>query len=104
MELRGHSDDHVIVVWVEVTSLWHVKAERRGVMVTGKQVVWVVRKTWLMGGSLGQIRRPHTLVGILSLMDCHVGSPDSVTNDALAEVPLLEVVTSVFLVSWVHFG
>ena len=24
VELRGHGDDHVIVVWVEVTSLWHV--------------------------------------------------------------------------------
>ena len=104
MELRGHGDDHVIVVWVEVTSLWHVKAEGRGVVVTGKQVVRIVRQAWLVSGGLGQIRRPHTLIGILRLMDGHVGSPDSVTDDALAVVPLLEVVTSVFLMSWVDLG
>jgi hypothetical protein len=57
-----------------------------------------------VSGGFGQIRRPHTLVGILRLMDGHVGGPDSVTDDALAVVPLLEVVTSVFLMSGVDLG
>ena len=73
-------------------------------MVTGKQVVRIVRQAWLVSGGFGQIRRPHTLVGILRLMDGHVRGPDSVTDDALAVVPLLEVVTSVFLMSRVDLG
>ena len=44
------------------------------------------------------------MVGILRLMDGHVGGPDSVTDDALAVVPLLEVVTSIFLMSGVDLG
>ena len=57
-----------------------------------------------MGSSLGQIRGPDTLVGVLSLMDSHVRSPDSVTDDTLAVVPLLEVVTSVLLMGGVDLG
>lgn len=50
-----------------------------------------------MGGSPGQIRRPDTLIGVLSLMNSHVWWPDSVVDNTLAVVPLLEVVTSVLL-------
>jgi hypothetical protein len=54
--------------------------------------------------SLGQLRRPDTVVGILGLMNGEVGWPDSIMNDTLSEVPLLEVVTSVLLVSGVDLG
>jgi len=99
MELRGHGDDHVIVVRVEVTTLGHIKTERRRVMVASQQVVWIVDKTGLMGTSFGQIGRPHTHVGVLRLMDSHIGRPDSVMDLPLSEVPLLEEVTSVLLMS-----
>ena len=100
VKLRWHGNDHVIVVWVEVATFWHIKTEWRRVMVACQQVVWVVGKTWVHSGSLSQIGRPHTLVGVLGLMDSHVWWPDSVLNAALTVVPLLEVVTTVFLMTW----
>ena len=38
------------------------------------------------------------------LMHCHVWRPDSISNDALAVVPFLEVVTSVLLMTGVDLG
>jgi len=72
-------------------------------VITGEQIVWVVGKTGLMGGSLGEFWWPDTLVGIFSLMDGHVWWPDSVLDLSLSEVPLLEVITSVLLMSGVNF-
>ena len=48
---------------------------------------------------LGKFGRPHTIVGILSLVDSEIGSPHSIMNNSLSVIPLLEVVTSVLLVS-----
>ena len=104
MELRRHGDDHVIVVRVEVATLGHIEAERRRVVVAGEQVVGVVDQAWLGITSLGELGRPHAHVGVLRLMHSHVWWPDSVMDLTLAIVPLLEVVTSVLLVSGVHLG
>lgn len=104
MELRGHGDNHVIEVGVEVTTLRNIKTERRGVVVASQQVVRVVGQTRGVSGSLGELRGPHTLVGVLSLMHSHVWGPDSVMDLTLAVVPLLEVVTAVLLMSGVDFG
>ena len=104
VELRRHGDDHVIVVGVEVATLGHIEAERRRVVVAGEQVVGVVDQTWLSVASLGELGRPHAHVGVLRLMHSHVWWPDSVMDLTLAIVPLLEVVTSVLLVSGVHLG
>jgi len=104
MELWGHSNDHVIVVWVEVSTLWNIKTEWWVVVVSGKQVVWVVDQTRVMGGSLGQIWGPHTKIGVLGLMDSHVWWPHSIMNNSLSEVPLLEEITSVLLMTWMDLG
>lgn len=101
MELWGHSNDHVIVVWVVVSTLWHIKTEWWIVVVTGQQVVGVVDQTWRVGKSLGEIWWPDTHVGVLSLMHSHVWWPHSVMDNSLSIVPLLEEVTSVFLMTWV---
>ena len=53
VELRGHGDDHVIVVWVEVAALRDIKAEGRRVMVAGQQIVGVVDETRLMSAGPG---------------------------------------------------
>jgi len=63
VELWWHSNDHVIVVWVEVTTLWHIKTEWGGVVISSEEVVWIVDVTWLMGGGLGELWWPHSLVG-----------------------------------------
>jgi len=104
MELRGHGDDHVIEVGVEVTTLGDIETEGGIVVVASQQVVRVVGQTGGVSGGLGEFRRPHTLVGVLRLMDSHVWGPDSVMDLTLAEIPLLEVVTAVLLMSGVNFG
>lgn len=91
----------MIEVGVEVTTFWDIETKWWGIMVTCKQVVWVVDKTGLMGTSLGQLWWPNTLVSILSLMDSHVWWPDSVMDLTLSKVPLLEVVRTILLMSWV---
>jgi len=73
-------------------------------MVPGQQVVGVVGQTRLHETCLGQLRGPDTLVGVLSLMDGHVGRPNSVLNLSLSEVPLLEVVGTVLLMSGMDLG
>lgn len=102
VELRGHSDDHVIVVRVIVTTFRHIETERRVIVVTCEQVVGVVDQTWLMGVSLGKFGRPDTIVSILGLMHGEVRSPHSVLDDSLSVVPLLEVVALVFLMGGVN--
>ncbi len=102
MELRGHGDDHMIVVRVEVTTLGHIETEWGIVVIAGEQVVGVVDATGLMSARLGQLGRPHAHVGVLGLMHSHIGWPDSIMDLTLAVIPLLEEVTAVLLMSWVH--
>ena len=104
MELRRHGDDHVIEVGVEVTTLRDIETEGRRVVVASQQVVGVVDQTRGVSGSLGQLRGPHSLVGVLSLMHSHVWGPDSVMDLALAVVPLLEVVRAVLLMAGMDLG
>jgi hypothetical protein len=104
MELRGHGNDHMIVVGIEVAALGNVETEGSVVVVTCQQVVRVVNQTWLMSVSLREFRRPHTIVGVFGLMNGEVGWPDSIMDHTLSEVPLLEVVTSVLLVSGMNLG
>lgn len=42
------------------------------------------------------------MIGVLGLMDSHVWCPHSIVNDSLSEVPLLEEVTSIFLMTWMN--
>lgn len=104
VQLWGHGDNHVIEVGVEITTLRNVVAEGGFVMETSQQVVSIVGQTDLVSSDLAEIWGPDTLVGLLCLMDSHVGWPDSVVDLALTEVPLLEVVRSILLVSWVDLG
>ena len=89
---------------VSQSSLWHIKAERWVIVVTGEKVVGVVDQTSVVGDGLGEIWRPDTHVGVLGLMNGHVWWPHSIMDDALSVIPLLEIITSVLLVAWVHLG
>lgn len=104
VQLRRHGDDHVVVVGVEVATFRDIDSEWRLVVVASQQIVGVVGKTRLHVTCLGQLRGPDTLIGVLSLMDGHVGRPDSVLDLSLSEVPLLEVVGTMFLMSGVNLG
>jgi len=94
----------MIVVRVEVTTLWDIKTKWRSVMIASEQVVRIVGKTRLHVTCLGQLWGPYTLVGILGLMDSHVGWPDSIINSALTEVPFLEVIRAMLLMTWMNLG
>jgi hypothetical protein len=93
----------VIVVWVEITTFWDIMTEWCSIVITCQQVVRIVSETRLVSTSFGKFWWPDTLVGIFGLMDSHVWWPDSVMDLSLSEIPLLEVITSVFLMSWVNF-
>jgi len=100
VQLWWHSNNHVIVVWVEVSTLWNIKTEWWVVVVSRQQVVRIVDQTRVVRGCLGEIRRPDAEVGILGLMDSHVWWPHSVVDTSLSKVPLLEEVASILLMSW----
>jgi hypothetical protein len=102
MELRRHGNNHVIKVRIEVSTFWHIMTEGRVVVVTSQHVVGVVDQSWRMRIHLGELRRPHSTIGILSLMHCEIGRPHSVMDNSLSEVPFLEIVSFVLLVSWVE--
>ena len=103
MELWWHSNNHMIEVWVEMSTFWNIKSKWWVVMVSSKEVVGVVDQTWGVSKNLGKIWWPDTHVGLLGLMDSHVWSPHSVMNNSLSEVPFLEEVTLVFLMTWMDF-
>jgi hypothetical protein len=100
VKLWRHGDNHMIVVWVEMSTLWNVKTEWRIVVIPSQKVVWIVDETWVVGGGLGEIGRPDSEVGVLSLMHSHVWWPHSIVNNSLSKVPFLEEVTSIFLMGW----
>jgi hypothetical protein len=104
VKLRRHSDNHVIVVRVEVATFGDIMTEGRVIMIASQQVIGVAGKTGLMGSSLGEFWGPHTLVGLLGLMNGHVRGPDAVIDLTLTEVPFLEVVTAIFLMSGMDLG
>lgn len=104
VQLRRHGDNHMIEVGIEVATFGHIQTKWRSVVVTSQQVVWVVGQTRLHITSFGQLGGPDSLIGSLSLMDSHVGRPDSVVNLTLTEIPLLEVVGAVLLMSGVNLG
>lgn len=70
-------------------------------MITSKQVVRVVNETRLVRVGFRKFWRPHTIVSIFSLMYSEIWCPHSVMNNSLSVIPLLEVVSLVFLMSGV---
>lgn len=100
MELLGHSNDHVIVVWVEMSSLWNIKAEWWVIVIASQEIVGVVDQTWTHHVYLGEIWWPDTKVSTLSLMHSLVWWPHSIVDDSLPDIPLLEEVALIFLMSW----
>lgn len=101
MELRRHGDDHVIEVGVEVSAFGYIVAERRVVVVACEEIVGVVDESRLVRSDLSEVGRPGSSVGVLGLVLGEVGRPHSVVDHPLSEVPLLEIVALVFLVSGV---
>ena len=53
MQLWGHSNDHVIVVWVEISTFWNIVTEWGVVVIPGQKIVGVVDQTWGEGKNLG---------------------------------------------------
>lgn len=103
MQLRRHCNNHVIEVGVEMSTLWDIKTKWWVVMISSQKVVRVVDQTWGMRQNLGKIGRPDTHVGLFGLMHGEVRSPHSIMDNSLSEVPLVEVVALVLLMTWMDF-
>ena len=73
------------------------------IVIASEQVVWVVNQPWRVGVCLWELRWPYSLISIFSLMHSEIWRPNSVMNNSLSKVPFLEVVSSVFLMSWMNF-
>lgn len=67
MELSRHANDHVIEVRVEMLAFGNVHAFGRRVVVARKNVVNVVDASW-PETDLGEVRRPHSSIGVLGLL------------------------------------
>jgi len=103
MELWRHSNNHVIIVWIIMSSFWYIKTKWRVIMISCQKIVWVVCHTGWMRKSFWKIWRPYSHVCIFCLMNSHVWGPHSIMNNSLSEIPLLEEVSSVFLMTWMNF-
>jgi hypothetical protein len=73
------------------------------IMISCEQIIRIINHSWRMGISFWQFRWPNSTISIFSLMNCKIRSPDSIMNNTLTEVPFLEVVSLVFLMSWMNF-
>ena len=104
MELRRHTDDHVIVVGIEVSAFRNIESKRWVVVIASQQVIRVVDVSWTVGSSLGEVLGPESSVSVLGVVHGKVWRPDSVMNSSLSEVPLLEEVAFVLLVARVDFA
>lgn len=99
MELRGHGNNHVIKIWIEISSLRDIEPKWWVVVVASEQVVGVVDQARLVSTDLGELRWPGSVIRVLCLVDGHVGSPHSIVNHSLSVVPFLEEITFVLLMS-----
>ncbi len=104
VQLRGHSNDHMIEVGVIVSALGDIETEGGIVVIPSEQVVGVVDQSWGVGVDLGELRRPDTVVGVLGLMDGEVRCPHSIMDHSLSVIPFLEEVTSILLMSGMDSG
>jgi len=104
VQLWGHSDDHVVVVRVEESSLRHIQTKRRVVVETGHQVIDVVDVSGVVRSSLGEILGPETSVGVLCVMHSEIRGPYSIMDRSLSIIPFLEEITLILLMCWMHFS
>jgi hypothetical protein len=103
VKLRRHGNNHVIEVRVEESALRYIETERRVIVITSQQVVWVVDQTRWVSVYPGELGRPDTVVGVLGLMDGEIRRPHSVMNNSLSVIPFLEVVAPVLLMCRMNF-
>lgn len=100
VKLLGHTNDHVIEIWVEVFSLGDISSEWSLIVVSSGDVIDVVNTTW-SHSDLGEISWPNSSVGVLSLILGVIGSIDMIGDNSVSFIPLLVVVLFEVLVSWV---
>lgn len=96
IKLSGHTNDHVIIVRVEVFTLGDIDTIRGLVVITGQDVEDVVDTTW-SESNLGQIDGPDTVVGVFTLILREIRRIDSVVNVSISFIPFLVVVLLVMV-------
>ena len=102
VQLWRHSNNHVIKIGIEESTFWNIMTERWVVMEPSQNVIGVVDETWRVWVHFGKIRRPYSLVSAFGLMYSEIRGPHSIMDNSLPEVPFLEEISLVFLVSWME--
>lgn len=93
-----------MMIRVEVSSFRDFESEGREVVIPGKDIVDVTSVGRVVLSSSGEIHGPESLISGLGVVSSHISGPNSVVNESLSIVPLIEVVTSSDLVAGVHGG
>ena len=98
VELSGHTEDHMVIVGVEVFSFGDVHAIWGLEVVACHDVVDIVDSSW-SHSDLGEIYGPDTAVGIFCLILGEVGGVDMIVDEAITLIPLLIVILLEMVVS-----
>lgn len=99
LELSGHTNDHVVEVWVEGFALRDIHAIWWLEVVARHDVVDVVDASW-SHSDLAEVCGPDTSVGILCLILTVVRRIHPIVNVPISLIPFLEVVLLEVLVGW----
>lgn len=101
IELLGHTNNHVIEVWVEMFSLGDISSEWSLIVISGGDIVDIVNTTW-SHSDLGEIGWPNSSIGILGLILGEIWGIDVIGDNSISFIPLLVVVLFEVLMSWVN--
>lgn len=96
IKLSGHTNDHMIIVRVEVFTLGDIDTIRGLVVITGQDVEDIVDTTG-SESNLGKIDGPDTVVGVLTLILREIRGIDSVVDVSVSFIPFLIVVLLVMM-------
>jgi len=96
IKLSGHTNDHMIIVRVEVFTLGDIDTIRGLVVVTGQDVEDIVDTTG-SESNLGKIDGPDTVVSVLTLILREIRRIDSVVDESVSFIPFLIVVLLVMM-------
>jgi hypothetical protein len=98
LELTGHTNNHMIEIWIEVLAFGDLHTIWRFKVVASHNVVDIVDSS-RSKSDFSEISWPYTSVGILGLILREVGSIDMIMNVSVSFVPFLIVVLFVVVVS-----
>lgn len=91
MELSRHTNNHMVKVGVKMFSFRDIETFRRIIMITGQNVINIVESSGTKP-DFGEISRPNSSIGVLSLFLGIIRWVDTVMNKSVAVLPFLIII------------